>query len=200
MNAKSQFATRLVALRKEKGVSQYDLAAALSLSRSTYSGYETEGKQPDYECLVRLASYLDTSTDYLLGCSDIPHPNADVFTIDCQNYKKHRDALPAHVRKMADGIFDDFYIMISKEMRSGNAKKLAIYGELFGKLRAASAEISLRLGSGDPFDVETMADVMAAQNSAKSALSAAVDKLMQAELTSAVAHKNPYAKPKDIAT
>lgn len=200
MNEKSLFAKRLTALRKDKGVSQYDLSAALGLSRSTYSGYETEGKQPDYECLARIASYLDTSTDYLLGCSDVPHPNADVFTNDCKSYKKHRDALPANMRKLADGIFDDFYIMISKEMRSGNAEKLAIYGELFEKLRAASAEISLRLGSGDPFDAETLSEVMAAQNSSKAALSAAVDKLMQAEIANAVAHTNPFAKSKDIAT
>lgn len=200
MNTKSLFATRLVALRKEKGVSQYDLAAALSLSRSTYSGYETEGKQPDYECLARIAAYLDTSTDYLLGCSDVAHPNADVFTNDCINYKKHRDALPVSSRRLVDGIFDDFYLMISKEMRSNNAEKLEIYGELFEKLRAASAEISLRLGSGDAFDAETISEVMAAQNSAKAALSAAVDKLMQAEIASSIAHKNPYAKSKDIAT
>ena len=200
MNEKSQFAKRLISLRKDKGVSQYDLAAALGLSRSTYSGYETEGKQPDYECLARIAAYLNTSTDYLLGCSDVPHPNADVFSNDCANYKRYRDALSPALRKLADGIFDDFYTMISKEMRSGNAEKLAIYGELFEKLRAASAEISLRLGSGDLFDAETMAEVMAAQNSSKAALSTAVDKLMQSELASAAAHTNPYSKSKDIAT
>ena len=51
-----KFSTRLVSLRKERGMTQEELAKALNKKRSTYSGYETEGKEPDLETVCILAN------------------------------------------------------------------------------------------------------------------------------------------------
>ena len=63
------FSNRLIALRKERGLTQAELAKATHLQRSTLSGYETEGKEPNFETLCALAEYFNVTTDYLLGIS-----------------------------------------------------------------------------------------------------------------------------------
>lgn len=65
------FADRLKLLREEKGLTQQDVANALNVGRPTIAGYETKGKQPDFDKLIRLCELLNTSLDYLLGRSDI---------------------------------------------------------------------------------------------------------------------------------
>lgn len=64
------FGKRLTDLRKERDLSQSDIASYLGMSRSGIQGYETEGKEPSYSALCRLADYFDVTTDYLLGRSD----------------------------------------------------------------------------------------------------------------------------------
>lgn len=61
------FSEKLKQLRKEKGLTQEELALAISKNRSTIAGYETERKEPDHETLRKLADYFDVSIDYLLG-------------------------------------------------------------------------------------------------------------------------------------
>lgn len=71
------FGKRLAALRKQKGMSQYDLAGQLDLSRGQLSNYELETREPDFETLRRITNYFDVSADYLLGFSD----NAAVYKV-----------------------------------------------------------------------------------------------------------------------
>ena len=63
----SKFANRLISLRKERNLTQEDIAKIIYKKRSTVSGYETEGKQPDLDTVCLLAKYFGVSTDYLLG-------------------------------------------------------------------------------------------------------------------------------------
>lgn len=67
---------RLVILRTNKGLSQYELAKVLSLSRGQISNYELGTRQPDYETLAKIADYFNVSTDYLLGRTDDPTPSS----------------------------------------------------------------------------------------------------------------------------
>lgn len=64
------FGEKLKLLREEKGLTQQDVADVLNVGRATIAGYETKGKQPDYEKLTKLAEFFDTSIDYLLGRMD----------------------------------------------------------------------------------------------------------------------------------
>lgn len=72
------FKERLVKLRTDKGLSQYDLAKALGLSRGQLSNYELGTRQPDNATLIKIANFFDVTTDYLLGRTDIPNATSDL--------------------------------------------------------------------------------------------------------------------------
>ena len=63
----SKFPAILSELRKERSLTQRELARILDLSPSTISMYENGNREPDYETLKKFAFYFDCSVDYLLG-------------------------------------------------------------------------------------------------------------------------------------
>ena len=85
----TDFSKRLVALRTERKVSQVAFGEALQIPRSTISGYEAEGKEPDYQTLCKMADFFGVSCDYLLGRTDERRPCDIVFRKDAGNFKKH---------------------------------------------------------------------------------------------------------------
>ena len=54
-------------LRKEKDITQEQLASHLNISRSTIAGYETKCHQPDYETLQKIAEFFEVTLDYLVS-------------------------------------------------------------------------------------------------------------------------------------
>jgi transcriptional regulator with XRE-family HTH domain len=64
-----EIANRLVALRKEKGLSQEELAARLGLSRQAVSKWERAESSPDTDNLIALAALYNVSLDELLNMS-----------------------------------------------------------------------------------------------------------------------------------
>lgn len=56
---------RISELRKQKGISQAQLANAMSVSRQAVSKWETGQSLPDSLNLIRLADILDTNIEYL---------------------------------------------------------------------------------------------------------------------------------------
>ena len=67
------FGERLIALRKETTLSQKECAAAFGVDASKYNKWENEKNNPDYETVCRLAQFFNTTTDYLLGNSNVRH-------------------------------------------------------------------------------------------------------------------------------
>lgn len=65
----SRFGEILAELRKDKGLSQKELAMVFHVSSSTISSYETGSHLPNSEQIVAFADYFDVTTDYLLGRS-----------------------------------------------------------------------------------------------------------------------------------
>ncbi len=65
-----KFSQRLKELRKEKDLSQAELAKEIGVSQRSVSSWETGFRQPDFETLEILAKYFNVTTDYLLGISD----------------------------------------------------------------------------------------------------------------------------------
>ncbi|MCL1998336.1 MAG: helix-turn-helix domain-containing protein [Turicibacter sp.] len=53
-------------LRKQRGMSQEDLASALYVSRQSVSRWELDECQPDLDCIVQLSDIFGVTTDYLL--------------------------------------------------------------------------------------------------------------------------------------
>jgi len=61
------FGLRLTALRRARGLSQVDLAAALGVKQPTVSYYESQNGHPQADVLTKLAKVLAVSVDELLG-------------------------------------------------------------------------------------------------------------------------------------
>lgn len=65
---------RLRDLREDHDITQKELADYLHVRQNTYSQYETGLRQLPLEALIRLADYFETSTDYILGLTDVSRP------------------------------------------------------------------------------------------------------------------------------
>lgn len=181
------FSTRLIALRKERQMTQADLAKAIHKTRSTVSGYETEGKEPDYEMLCSLAEYFGVSTDYLLGRVDARSHSEAVFINDTKNFKKHYDGLPPLLKQTVAKMYDSFYVLLSRDMVKNNEERLQLYSELFALLQDSRAKIRNAIDScdGQVTDPLLLSDLMSLQNSLKNDVCALLDKLMQADVDTA---------------
>ena len=70
------FHENLKALRKDRGLSQEELAVRLNVVRQTISKWEKGLSVPDAAMLIRLAEVLDTTVSRLLG-ADVPEDEAD---------------------------------------------------------------------------------------------------------------------------
>ena len=65
-----ELANLIYARRKEKGLSQEQLAEAVGVARQTVSKWETAETVPDVESLRKLALVLEFSVDKVLGISE----------------------------------------------------------------------------------------------------------------------------------
>lgn len=180
----SMFANRLISLRKEKGLSQEDIGKLINKKRSTVSGYETEGKEPDIETLCFLADYFGVSADYLMGRSSKRNNVDTVFLNDMQNFKKHYEAALDDVCKQTERCFDAFYRLIGRDVQLNRTERLEVYNELFNKLASLRAQISRSIvfSKGSISDPVAFSDLMAMQAELKNDVSALLDKLMQADM------------------
>ena len=64
---------RLRELRKEKGLTQVELAKLLNVSDRSVGFYETGERDPDTETLKLLADFFNVSIDYLLCRANTRH-------------------------------------------------------------------------------------------------------------------------------
>ncbi len=79
---------RIAALRKQKGLTQEQLAERVSVSPQAVSKWENDISCPDISILARLAEVLGVSTDELLGVKPIePH----VVVLDGKGERKSED-------------------------------------------------------------------------------------------------------------
>ena len=65
---------RLRDIREDHDIMQKALADYLNIRQNTYSQYETGQRQIPIDALINLAYYFDTSTDYILGVTDVSTP------------------------------------------------------------------------------------------------------------------------------
>lgn len=62
-----EFGERLKKLRKEKRLTQKQLASMIGVQHSIISFYEVGDRIPSVEIIIKLSSVLHVSSDYLLG-------------------------------------------------------------------------------------------------------------------------------------
>lgn len=65
-----QFAERLKYLRKEKELSQQQLAEKLQMTQRKISYLETGKLEPDLKTLWKISNYFGVTCDYLIGKSE----------------------------------------------------------------------------------------------------------------------------------
>lgn len=61
---------RLKECRKERGLSQIEIATFCDITEKTYQNYELMTREPKISILIRIADYYGVSLDYLVGRSD----------------------------------------------------------------------------------------------------------------------------------
>lgn len=69
-NTVYDFGLRLQKLRKNRGMTQAELADRLGVSKGTIYRYERNLQDPSLQTAIRLAVLLRTSLDYLTGIDD----------------------------------------------------------------------------------------------------------------------------------
>lgn len=71
---------RIKQLRRQKGISQIELAHHLGVSKSVISSYENAVHFPPYDILLKIAWLFGVSTDYILGAVNNQAINVDGLT------------------------------------------------------------------------------------------------------------------------
>lgn len=61
---------KLLSLRKQKGISQQELASYLNVSRQTISKFEHDLSLPDMDLMLLIAQYYQISMNELLGIEE----------------------------------------------------------------------------------------------------------------------------------
>ena len=69
---------RLRELREMRHVTQVRLSIAAEVSQETISAYESGKAMPSAETLIKIANFLNTSADYLLGRIQDDKPLIDI--------------------------------------------------------------------------------------------------------------------------
>lgn len=64
-------------LRKDKSLTQSELANIFSTTQRTISNWESGRNEPPYDMLIKYAKFFNVSTDYILGLTkeEKPHWN-----------------------------------------------------------------------------------------------------------------------------
>lgn len=75
------FGRRLRSLLNDTQVTQEELAAFLDITQGTISKYLSGERKPDILALKQIAEYFGTTTDYLIGNTDIRNVDALAETV-----------------------------------------------------------------------------------------------------------------------
>jgi transcriptional regulator with XRE-family HTH domain len=106
---------RLRELRLRRKISQEEVARHIGITRSAYSHYEINNRQPVYETLIKLAAYFDVSLDYIIGGA---HSNAKAelpFTSDTREILSLFQHMSQEQRKKSITLIND---LIRQEQRA----------------------------------------------------------------------------------
>lgn len=184
------FSARLIEQRNKKGLTQAGLANTLNKKRSTISGYETEGKEPNLETLCEFAEFFGVSTDYLVGLSNNAG-NRDDALFQANSYIKGSYlALPAPQRDIMVKAYSAFYDILRDGIRARSSAKLEILLELFRLIADSRENVKNAVSKhGRSADTSSLSDVLAAQNTFKYSVDTLLDRLLEEDLRVALEEK-----------
>lgn len=89
---------RLKEIRQEKNLTQTEVAKAICTSQRNIGRWENNENEPTATFIIKLAKFLDVSTDYLLGLDSDDSPN--LFELDKTVYTSEEKNLVAKYREL----------------------------------------------------------------------------------------------------
>jgi len=93
---------KIAILRKQRGLSQEDLAAKMSISRQAVSRWEQDESMPDIDNMVLLSSIFKVSTDYLLKGENFTFDETPIVTMNVET-------IPTKEEKQVPWIYKKFF-------------------------------------------------------------------------------------------
>lgn len=118
--------TRIASLRKNKKMTQENIAKRIGIPRSTYSNYEAGNREPDNETLKKIAKCLETSTDYLLGLTDDPNPHSVKDEWTPQLNEKDEKDIALRLEAIAQDIESQTSLSFNGEPMDEDTKELVL--------------------------------------------------------------------------
>lgn len=99
-------------LRLEKDLSQQELANLIHSTQQSIYKYEKGITSPNLEMLTNIADFFETSVDYLIGYTDIPHKIESVteYSLNTDEellIQKYRELNP-RTRQIIHSIIDEY--------------------------------------------------------------------------------------------
>ncbi len=148
----TSFSNRITQLRKERGLSQKEVALNLGVSQALLSHYEKGVRECGLDFVVRCADYFDVTTDYLLGRQEskygslnntdsLPAAKKPEEKINMQTVLKCVNYL-AEKFNMVDGNADNKMLWILAIV----AYKVIISGIKSGKIKEDSLRVTSKSG------------------------------------------------------
>ena len=108
------FNEKLQNLRKNKGVTQEDLAKSLFVSRTAVSKWESGRGYPNIDSLKAIAKYFGVSVDELLSCEE-------VLVVAQENQKKNQQTFKSIIFGLADAFCSFLLFLPLFANRNGQA-------------------------------------------------------------------------------
>ena len=94
---------RLVELRKEKKMTQKEIASEIGIARTTYVRYENGEIQPPLDMIIKLSTLFNCSTDYLLNNEQKKEPLSNREEQE-KDLSKQLDEILLELELQADGL------------------------------------------------------------------------------------------------
>ena len=108
------FPNRLRETRKSKGYTQEQISKLLDIGQSAYAKWENGRTEPTLENIVKLSKILDTTTDFLLGKTNIDFGN------DSKVYEEYKELRSQNkkeeIKERYDHSFEFFIKAVAKQL------------------------------------------------------------------------------------
>lgn len=99
-------------MRKNRGLKQIDVAAAINVTQTTYSRYETGIRKLEQETLVALSKFYNISIDYIVGVIDEPVTLDELQFLKDLKFKTDEEMMATH-----NIVDDDDKVMSKKDIK-----------------------------------------------------------------------------------
>lgn len=104
---------RIVYIREIRNLNQQDVAKAIGVTKATMSKYEHNINIPKADILCRIAEVLETSTDFLVGRTELTKPS---FGSGCKySSKKLFDMISKLSEENKKRIFERVLILLEEQ-------------------------------------------------------------------------------------